>query len=789
MSLPLNTPPAATPLQPLSNPVSELPQAEVDAIIRTKRKAREPKACYPCHTRKVKCDRNLPCDGCVKRDHADLCSYERPSKKRQVVPQTLVKQEVCDGGSPAIGLGISPSGVATDPTRVTISRDEWENVCSKLKEMEQTISSLRMGMEGVLIPPRAASEIGEGPTSHEAPSSEQEGVHASNELGNGTIHLGSRSVLAYIMGGSGTSQEAAQALNSEGSILPKLGLDNELVTYPFIDLWSSNSSTFDINAVCSALPDDDQCHRLFCCYRDIGGTLYPVIPDIDIFAADLEVFLRNRARRVSTEDTDAIDKPFGMSIDFIGLLFAVLAAGCQSSNMLGKERELTSQVYVCCSYQCLRAINFVSQPNVNAIQTLLIIGNVLSHNMNPGAAYVLLGMTLRMVISLGLQVESHKFSPAERDIRRKERWSTAWQDSHFSLSYDRPSTMAFGHPDIPYHASSQPGNRTFFETLCRIIALTLEIVRSRMLSPQSQMGFAVIRAYKEEIKRIMADAAPHLRDSQFCSKPTEHLQRIGLKLHSSYITSELCRPVLKVPADSIDTTTAAIRKECIQALSRTVEAYVELHAANPQASRSWISMQRSISSGFLLAVLEEAKYDPHIRRLLLQLENAIAERTAADVAEKDSAPRARNPASESPSRLINGVTNIPMPTLDPSQVSTTSTVPASVAADTDTQWQKPLTKSLRALQKLNAAYSMHSRQSQSQSVATLSAMSSTPGVSISGYVTPAGSINGPNAQQVPGSARSGSLPPPTPESSGSSEWNLPNLLDRAAEYIHPPLWP
>lgn len=36
--------------------------------------------------------------------------------------------------------------------------------------------------------------------------------------------------------------------------------------------------------------------------------------------------------------------------------------------------------------------NFLSQPTIEAIQTLLIIGNVLSYNMNPGISYVLLGM-------------------------------------------------------------------------------------------------------------------------------------------------------------------------------------------------------------------------------------------------------------------------------------------------------------------------------------------------------------------------------------------------------------
>lgn len=33
----------------------------------------------------------------------------------------------------------------------------------------------------------------------------------------------------------------------------------------------------------------------------------------------------------------------------------------------------------------------MSRPTLEAIQTLLIIGNVLSYNMNPGVSYILLG--------------------------------------------------------------------------------------------------------------------------------------------------------------------------------------------------------------------------------------------------------------------------------------------------------------------------------------------------------------------------------------------------------------
>jgi hypothetical protein len=252
--------------------ISDLTQSNIDAIIRGKRKAREPKACYPCHTRKVKCDRNVPCDGCVKRDHADLCSYERPSKKRQTsvshslgdragsgsaMEERTVPKVAVSGPDMASPSSIHPKLEATG-SRVSVSREDWENACNKLKEMEQTISSLRMGFEQAgeeRIP--AHGLIGFRSRSEHA-SPEREGIHTANMFGEGTVHLGSRSVLAYILNKSGSQQ--AQAL-LEGGILPKLGLDNETATYPFVDLWSSDTSTFDVSAVCSALPSDQQCRE------------------------------------------------------------------------------------------------------------------------------------------------------------------------------------------------------------------------------------------------------------------------------------------------------------------------------------------------------------------------------------------------------------------------------------------------------------------------------------------------------------------------------------------------
>jgi hypothetical protein len=88
-------------------------------------------------------------------------------------------------------------------------------------------------------------------------------------------------------------------------------------------------------------------HRFFSYYRDVACTIYPVISDTAAFETQLNVLLQNRnfagGDYVPTDENN--DKPFGVTLSWLALLFAVLASGCQSSDRPPKERVLTSQVY------------------------------------------------------------------------------------------------------------------------------------------------------------------------------------------------------------------------------------------------------------------------------------------------------------------------------------------------------------------------------------------------------------------------------------------------------------
>jgi hypothetical protein len=375
----------------------------------------------------------------------------------------------------------------------------------------------------------------------------------------------------------------------------------------------------------------------------------------------------------------------------------------------------------------------------------------------------------------------------------------AWQDSHFSLSYDRPSTTAISQPDIAYEPESKLSDHSYFETMCRIISLTLEVVRGRMLNPQYPISFKAIQAYKERIQQILTDAAPHLRDRKYCLSSMDHLQRLALKVHVSYITSELCRPALKVTEDSPDPLTTKVRKDCMVSLIATVESYIELHSFSTLGSRAWITLQRAISCAFLLAVLEESKYDTQVWKLLHQFEAVIAERASAEADFESTDARATNASAASPPQgvastvtraaasanfnTIQGMTNAHLSISDSFVAPAAANIPASVAEDTRSQWTKPLIKSLHALRKLNAAFSKcnfpdngNSDSPNPSGQGSLNPFPTTPAIG--------GLVHSTTAATTGVTA---SVPPPTPESS-SSEWTIPNLLDRAAEYIHPPLW-
>lgn len=206
----------------------------------------------------------------------------------------------------------------------------------------------------------------------------------------------------------------------------------------------------------------------------------------------------------------------------------------------------------------------------------------------------------------------------------------AFQNSHFSIAYDRPSITMVSQPEIPFDQKSMPGHRSYFESLCRVSSLALDLLRNRMVSDHPHVRYHEIRDYKQRLQRILAETTEHLRDRNRCASLRDHIERTELRLHSSYLLSVICRVSLDPESHFDDHRRAIVREDCIANLINTVDAFIELHSVNSRSSRSWISLQRTIASAFLLVAHADNQYHPQIWDLIAKLEVVLADHVYVD---------------------------------------------------------------------------------------------------------------------------------------------------------------
>ena len=338
-------------------------KAEVDDFLRRKRKAREHKACYPCRQRKVRCDLARPCRTCVEREHPELCDYHPPSKK----------QNTSSSSSATLALpvaGTSGGVSASSSNTVTLSRSDFDHLCRKLDNVENALEDMRREMRGLNNRPTQHTSGRSSPSSTTQKTDTAQpwinnqftshttvhGLHARNDLTGQTVHLGGSSVPALVMAlGQGDREQPSVQEILGRSILPMFGLDNETATYPFVDLWGlAHGSLARAQELAKTIPTDSQCLSFFRYYQNLGNIIFPGVADISTFEMDLTRFLQKRNEQMGVAGSLPADSPlpgvteqaiYDKNLEWVGLLFAVLASGCQCSGLPRKERELTSQVY------------------------------------------------------------------------------------------------------------------------------------------------------------------------------------------------------------------------------------------------------------------------------------------------------------------------------------------------------------------------------------------------------------------------------------------------------------
>ncbi|CEI67806.1 unnamed protein product [Fusarium venenatum] len=166
----------------------------------------------------------------------------------------------------------------------------------------------------------------------------------------------------------------------ETGIFPLLGINEAADTKETLQTGRSDSK----------LADDQEIIALFSFYRDRVHPFQFVIDDISkIEELVCSLVTRNR-------------EPEELDNHSLCLLHAILAAGAQFSDLNATERASKSREELQCALGHLGSFDFLWNPSKRLIQALLILGHVLQNDMNPHAAWILGGTTIRLALSIGL---------------------------------------------------------------------------------------------------------------------------------------------------------------------------------------------------------------------------------------------------------------------------------------------------------------------------------------------------------------------------------------------------
>jgi hypothetical protein len=614
--------------------------AEIDSLLAQKRKPRMKTSCHPCRKRKVGCDRQQPCHTCVERRHPEFCVYESGESSKTPASGTNAGTILNDG--------LGGADVVTVP-RKTMQQflnkvEHLESLVSELKTELRMSHGLRHGSNGSMNSPgmpfgdrysisSAAGDRDRQESTFEDETSEdaKRDEISTNALTGQTVHVGSHSIPALMMSLIKGQAEAGDIDWSEfmngGGVLPLLGLDNETATYPFLDLWAnSDENLVKVSRIADMLPGEEDCNNMFHVYKTVSQIVFPAVANMGRFSDELMQFHLTRAqepRETGITETSI----YGKSLTWIALLFAILASGCHFSDMYERRaRTLTSKAFICCSFECLRLINFLSHPTEESLQTMLVFLNTLLNMYNAGVSWAMLGLCIRLAQSLGLHRESRTNATLQvQNERAKIWWAILWQDSLISIVYDRGGCIINMDSSrrVPSEFDTEPGTWGFERCMYEVAKIGLQVVKERDIRASSFEVQARMEEHERDIAKLENSANRSMQDLSSCREMKDKQQNLILQVHKSYLLSEIFRPSLspvfshKTGGTSmLSSSMLRMRGVCIENLVIVVRAWSDLMRFGSYPNRSWPAMHRALSSALLLGILKEHERDQKVLALL-----------------------------------------------------------------------------------------------------------------------------------------------------------------------------
>jgi hypothetical protein len=229
-------------------------------------------------------------------------------------------------------------------------------------------------------------------------------------------------------------------------------------------------------------------------------------------------------------------------------------------------------------------------------------------------------------------------------VHTQSRWQIIWQDSLLSITYDRASSAATMEVTQQSNWDMASGKMPYIECMRSLCKIGLDIVRHRPGGRGSHHELTRIVDFRGKLNDLKAHAADHLQEASRGRSMRDQLEHWNWYLHRSYVTSELCRPLInqgKHPSEL----SISLRRTCLESLADTVEAFIGLQNITAFASQSWAAVHRSLSSALLLAILGEPSRNERVHKLLNRLITVMSAINSAVDPSELSAPITRSVAA------------------------------------------------------------------------------------------------------------------------------------------------
>ncbi|KAL9059716.1 MAG: hypothetical protein Q9162_001017 [Coniocarpon cinnabarinum] len=364
-------------------------------------------------------------------------------------------------------------------------------------------------------------------------------------------------------------------------------------------------------AVADLLPQKRDLLKYIGTYKNNGPHfINPVTLDCDVFESQACVLLTEM-------ETPQIRDRFGetnpgaeLELTRLARLLAVLATGSRVEDSDPVLQANVAQDYVRKSFRCLQLANYMLRPTTETIETLLLLSQELLNEHQPSLAWTVIGTATRLSQLLELSPPPHQNGQyIDTSLRSPPNRATSLNSA---LSDTIISTYL--HSCTPAHLSAlqRHVDEAPFSSgldLPEMLAQLYALIPDPAVAPPRRTPHG-----PEQQPFLHPDHLPHfehqldnllrrfkLAEIANCKSIRDRYEHYMLRLHASYVSALVARPVLGERGLSIENQDTSAGRSLTNTYATTLQLYLDFAGISALPLRTWSLTHIALSAALALA--------------------------------------------------------------------------------------------------------------------------------------------------------------------------------------------